>query len=254
MNTKRSTYIKNKRKRRKKINFIFTISAMLIFIFVFIFAIINANNNSDELQPNNESDETSGEDSDEVINNTDEIEILPQSIIIKDPPAKIIAGDIIPIVAIIEPADATDKTIIYSSDDESVAIIDKKGNIAALKYGNVTIKAETANGLSASCTIKIRETAINVKIITLKLPKESLNAGEKLKVTYTLTPSNSDDTSLTWSSSDKAVAIVDAEGNITGISEGTVKITASASSGVKESVELTINPVILPSEITLNKT
>lgn len=50
--------------------------------------------------------------------------------------------------------------------------------------------------------------------------------GESTKLDISVRPSNAADTSLTWKSDNEAVATVDKEGNVTGVSAGTATITA----------------------------
>ena len=60
----------------------------------------------------------------------------------------------------VEPADATDKTVTWSSSNESVATVDKDGKVTGIAVGEATITA-TANdgsGVSASCTVTVTPT------------------------------------------------------------------------------------------------
>ena len=66
------------------------------------------------------------------------------------------AGDsTLQLTAEITPAEA-DQTVTWTSSDEAVATVDENGLVTALTYGKVTITAETANGLKASCEIQTR--------------------------------------------------------------------------------------------------
>ena len=51
------------------------------------------------------------------------------------------------------------------------------------------------------------------------------------KLTATIIPVDADNKNVTWSSEDDKIATVDAEGNVTAVSEGTVKIYATAADG-----------------------
>ena len=58
-------------------------------------------------------------------------------------------------------------------------------------------------------------------------------AGETVRFTATVTPANAEDRSVQWSSSDTSVATVDAGGNVSAVSEGTVTITVTTVDGGK---------------------
>ena len=57
--------------------------------------------------------------------------------------------------ASIKPANTTD-VITYTSSDESIAVINNKGKVTALKEGTVTITARTNSGLKATCKVVVR--------------------------------------------------------------------------------------------------
>ena len=57
--------------------------------------------------------------------------------------------------------------------------------------------------------------------------------GETIELTATVYPANASNQSVTWASSDEAVATVDANGNVTGVAEGSATITATTVDGGK---------------------
>jgi len=57
---------------------------------------------------------------------------------------------------LIEPADAWDKTVIWSSEDESIATVDEDGVVRGINYGTTTIKAKTSDGgYEATCDVEV---------------------------------------------------------------------------------------------------
>lgn len=64
-------------------------------------------------------------------------------------------GENLQLTATVIPDDVTDKEIVWSSSDESVATVDEEGLVLILKNGTCTITASTVDGsdLSASCTV-----------------------------------------------------------------------------------------------------
>ncbi|MBQ8101064.1 MAG: Ig-like domain-containing protein, partial [Paludibacteraceae bacterium] len=63
------------------------------------------------------------------------------------------------------PSDATDQTVTWSGLDEVVSI-DAEGNITALKAGEITATATTANGKTAQVTIVVGEAAADGYVLT----------------------------------------------------------------------------------------
>ncbi len=65
--------------------------------------------------------------------------------------------DVSGITAEILPENATDKTIVWTSSDETVAVVDEGGVVTALKKGTATVTATTVNGLSASVQVEVKK-------------------------------------------------------------------------------------------------
>ncbi len=59
------------------------------------------------------------------------------------------------IKATIEPKDAVDKTITWSSNNKKVATVDKNGKVTAKKTGEATITAKTKNGKTATVKVTV---------------------------------------------------------------------------------------------------
>jgi uncharacterized protein YjdB len=73
--------------------------------------------------------------------------------------------------------------------------------------------------------------AVKVTRIDLSATSTSAAVGVPVQLTFTAVPTNATDNSVAWSSSDAAVATVDATGKVTGVSAGTAIITATAKDG-----------------------
>ena len=75
-------------------------------------------------------------------------------------------------------------------------------------------------------------TYVPLSSIALSQTELSLNVGQSQTLTVKVSPDNATITKLTWTSSDSDVAKVDEKGKVTGASEGTAVITASADEGL----------------------
>lgn len=53
------------------------------------------------------------------------------------------------------PENATDKSIVWSSSDSSIATVDRTGKVIAVSIGEVVVTAETSNHITASCTVRV---------------------------------------------------------------------------------------------------
>lgn len=150
--------------------------------------------------------------------------------------------------ATVTPADAADKTVTWSSSDETVATVSSNGKVTAVKAGQAEITA-SAGGKSATCTV----TVSNVAVTSVSLNKTTLTLtkGGSETLTATVLPNNATDKTVTWTTSNSAVASVDANGKVTAVGGGTAKITAT--SGTK-SAECTVTVNVPVTGVSLNKT
>lgn len=67
-----------------------------------------------------------------------------------------------------------------------------------------------------------------------------MKPNDKKKLKTVLTPSDADDTTLIWSSSDESVAKVDDAGKVTAVGSGTCTITAASSKYTNISTDVSI--------------
>ena len=164
-------------------------------------------------------------------------------------------GATLQLTAIINPENATNKTITWTSS-ASYVTVDETGlvTVVAAGQGQVEIKATAANGVSASCWLMVE--AFNpgdVQWIQLnKTWGELMGIGSTLQLeVVTIEPADATDKTITWSS-DAEFVEVDENGLVTVVApgEGQVTITATAASGVTANCVLTVTAL----QVTLNKT
>ncbi|MGN1418196.1 MAG: Ig-like domain-containing protein, partial [Acutalibacteraceae bacterium] len=113
--------------------------------------------------------------------------------------------------------------VTWSSSNKSIATVSSSGVVKGVKTGSCTITA-TANGVKATCSIKV----IN-PTISLNLKQLHLYSDECKNLVATV---NGASTKVTWSSSNKSIATVSDSGVVKGVKSGTCTITAAAN-GVK---------------------
>lgn len=146
------------------------------------------------------------------------------------------------------PANATNKTVAFTSSDQTVATVDANGVVSALKNGETTITATAANGTKASVVIKVAK-VIPTKL-ELNVSSLDLTVGDSHVLAAVFTPADSTVTGVTWTSKDETVAQVDANGKVTAIGKGSTKIIAKAAADASLVAECTVNV----KEKTNNKT
>lgn len=149
-------------------------------------------------------------------------------------------GDVYNISVSIQP-NSTNDVVLWKSADDSVATV-SRGIVQGNKIGTTVITAFSQSG-SASTEIKVtvlpRQTDIPAESITLDSAGYEVLKGKYVNIDAAIEPVNSTD-SLIYSSSNEEVATVNRQGKIVGVSAGTAYITVMASSGITETVPVTV--------------
>ena len=153
------------------------------------------------------------------------------------------------------PADTTDdKTITWSIDNSKIADIAANGaevTITGKKQGEAVVTATSANGLTSTCKVEVKEVPITA--IKLDVTSKKLEPGEIQTVNVEYLPADTtDEKAVTWKSSNTDVATVDENGVITAVAGGQADITATTANGVSAICKITV-PIHL-NGISLEKT
>ena len=139
-------------------------------------------------------------------------------------------GETLTLTPTLHPSSASTEGLTWTSSDEAIATV-SKGDVKGVAEGTVTITVTTANGLSATCKVKV----LPPDPTAVKLPTETqeVKQGATLKLTPTFEPANATTESLTWTSSNTEVATVSSTGVVTGVkaNDAEVTITVTTANG-----------------------
>lgn len=126
-----------------------------------------------------------------------------------------IAGDQYSVNTTIVPADATNPTLVWASDNEKIAKVEG-GVITAVAPGDANITV--ANG-TVFKIIKVNVRA-RLKSIEFEQKEYTIKEGDTAKLNVIFNPSENVNTNLTWTTTNDEAVSVDKEGNITGMKAG----------------------------------
>lgn len=114
--------------------------------------------------------------------------------------------------------------------------------ISGVGAGETNVYATSKDGSVKSESIHvIVPEPIGVDAIELQGYKTDLCVAQTTSAITTISPSNAEDKTLTWTSSDEAVATVDEQGKVTAVGGGTATISATANSGVAASFDVNVD-------------
>ena len=138
-------------------------------------------------------------------------------------------GQSVKLTASVQPVNATDRDLKWSSSNEDIAMVSAGGKVKALSVGEVAITAE-AGGVSDLITVKVVAKLVPVNGVSINPSSTTLKLGETQLLKAEITPSDATNTSVKWASSNDRVASVE-KGLITGLKPGTATITATTNDG-----------------------
>lgn len=120
-------------------------------------------------------------------------------------------------------------TLTWLSSAPSIATVSPEGKVSAISKGITTITCTAHNGVSAQCVVTVNP--VLVSGITLNKTEAELTVGESMQLQATIAPTNATDKSVTWSSTNEAVAVVNENGLVTAVGSGICNIVATANDG-----------------------
>jgi len=164
-------------------------------------------------------------------------------------------GDTLTLTAVIEPSNASNKTVTWTSDNESVATVSATGDVYGVSVGAATITVTTKDGgFTAACIIKVTTDTIPVTGVTLNKPTLTINEGvTDDSLVATIIPPGASNKAVTWESNAAGIATV-TDGVVYAVSEGTATITVrTVDGGFEAYCDVTVTVNIPVTGVTLNR-
>lgn len=153
------------------------------------------------------------------------------------------------LTATIQPSNATNKSVTWSSSNTLVATVTNNGFVKAVGIGSATVRctANDGSGVTATCVFDV--VAKPVMAITLFPGSCNLEVDKTQQLTATIEPANATNKGVRWESSNPLVATVNINGIVTAKSPGasTIVCEATDGSGVSGTCVVTVTPVMVKS-------
>lgn len=156
------------------------------------------------------------------------------------------------IVPAVFPNDSTDKRVTYTSSDENILTVDENGLVTALGLGKarIIITAIDRNTVSQEVNFTVKRLISDI-VISEDTPSE-VYTGQKISIVCDVQPSDASNQALEYTSSDENIAMIDENGNITGLKEGTATISVSSRDGTNIRIEISIHVRQIINSITFD--
>ena len=153
---------------------------------------------------------------------------LVESLSLKDTFISLDRGTSCQLTAIVEPRDADDISVTWSSNNADVATVDATGRVSAIGIGEAVITATTNDGSELSATCYIMVSPKRVRFLNLNTYEMTMKVNESALLEVEVVPDDAEYSHIVWTSSDERVAVVDDNGLVTARGVGQAEITVTA--------------------------
>ena len=150
-----------------------------------------------------------------------------ESLTLNEDALRLPVGSTEKLTPVLAPADTTRTGVVYESDNESVATVDRDGTVHAVSVGTAVITARPAMGEDFAASVTV----------TVVQPAESISFQESVYVTtveqtdddlkLTITPATATERDVTWESSNPDVCEMGADGQLIKHKNGTATLRAT---------------------------
>ena len=145
----------------------------------------------------------------------------------------VVNGHTLQINATILPSDASQSVTWSKTNGSGSATINSSGLLTATGVGTVIVRATATDGsgVYGELTVTVTTSSISVTGVSLNEHTATLTVGNTDQLTDIIEPTNATNSSVSWNSSNIAVATVNSSGLVTAISAGTTTITVTTTDG-----------------------
>jgi len=158
--------------------------------------------------------------------------------------ATVVTGSTTALTATVLPANATEKSVTWTSATPAVATVSATGVVSGLTAGTSVITATSVSTPAVKGTLTVTVSNPNVAVTSISVTgTATLVTGATTTLTAAVLPADATDKSVTWTSSANGVASVSTSGVVTGVTAGTATITAASVStpSVSGSFDVTVS-------------
>ena len=179
--------------------------------------------------------------------------IAVTSVVLGNTELTLVEGEEEKLAVAVTPENATDKSVVWESGNESAATVSQEGLVTAVGEGKATITVKTNDGgFSASCEVTVKKKVIAVTGVKLSAASMTLREGDKGTLTATVEPANATNKNVEWWTSDlDVVSVTSTSGGSNGYVEargaGKATVTVKTEDGeFSASCEITVEKKEVP--------
>ena len=150
------------------------------------------------------------------------------------------------------PTNATNRNLLCTSSDTTVATVNNDGYVTGLKEGTATITVSATDGSGKYATVAVTVSPIPVTAITFEEEEIRLTVGQLRNLIPVIAPENATYQDVTLTSGNTSIVTVTNNKLLTAVDIGTTTVTVTAHNGVTATITVVVSPVTVTS-VTVSK-
>ena len=165
----------------------------------------------------------------------------PEEITLNKTDITLKTGNYVTITPTVKPSTVNDRSVNWSSSDESVAKVSSGGRVTAVSPGVaiITCESKTHPEIYAQAVVSVYQPVTKIKF---NESNPYVAVGESIRLSWEVTPDTATDTSVTLSTNKESILRVEQDGTVTGLRRGEAYVYATANdgSGKKASIKVQV--------------
>ena len=159
--------------------------------------------------------------------------VAVQSVTVTPDSTSVEKGKSVSLKANVQPSNATNKAVTWSSKNEDKATVDQSGNVTGVEVGTATIEIVSQDGSKkGTATVEVTAPVVAVTGVEIDPNSTTVEANKTVQLTANVEPAGATNKTVTWESKNTEFATVDSEtGVVTGVAAGTATIEVTTQDG-----------------------
>lgn len=167
----------------------------------------------------------------------------PESVTVSPTKLTLAEGKTATLKAAVSPANTDDTTVLWASADESVATVSKRGVVTGVSLGDTVITATCRDNENASFLVPVSVLKLATGVL-FGQDTYDVVLGGTVQLSQTVLPATTSNQAVTYKTSSKKIATVDANGLVTALKGGTATITVTTADGSRKNDTATVRVIV----------
>ena len=163
----------------------------------------------------------------------------PESVTVSPTSVTVAEGKTEQLKATVLPDYTDDKTVLWTSADESVATVSTRGVVTGVELGETMITATCLDNPDATFTIPVNVLKLATGI-SFNQDSYTVELGDTLQLAHTVYPAETSNQAVTYSIRNTRIATIDENGHVTPLQGGTTTVTIATADGSRKSATATL--------------